>query len=1037
MSRLITFFIQRSFLVNLLSGIICIFGLFSLLALKKDLIPPLQFKMIKVQASLPGASPEEMEELVTFPLEETLRNIPGVDKITSISRANRSEITLHLMPGIKNIDDSVELARRDVEAKRFDLPKDVEKISVWQERVRSTFLSFLMFKHADEYATEDRIIARKFMEEVEAIPGVARLWTNLRERDIYVNFREKDLQYYSISVSQAQNALKAALDFSPVGQHDKGEAKIAVEITSPQLSPEAIKSLPISGIKGGSIVTLDQVADVDYRLEEERRINNIDGAPAILFSIRKSTDADAFEVEEKLNTIIERYNKSLTAPKRFEVFVDGPHFISQQIDVLKRNGLVGLTLVILFLFVFLTFKTSLMTTWSIPIAYFGTFIVLFFLGIDINLLSLIGLIIVIGILVDDAIIVSERYIQNLSEGQPPQTAAKNAALDLIKPVTGTIITTVAAFLPIFLIENEVSDVFFAVPVVILTSLALSWIESFFILPNHLSHFVPEIQKTSKREKLIQFLRTKYKKYLKLTIQYRYIVLTAITAFFSFSVYVGCTKVKHDFKLRVGLKSLSIYATLHKSDSFHHTLDKLKPIEDWVKTLPQSEIEHYRTRVGRVWKSGFLFEGARFGEIRLYINKNVSHPNEMLREVKKMVRLKLKEFETDEFEALTIDTFMDSDEAGKNETVTIEITGKEDADFFDLEKELQDEVKDTPGLVEVVHPPNRYSESWKFIPDYSSMILYKMSSTDLANQIRGHFAPYEVAETRLAGESIKIYTEVERDKDWHFEDLENIKVISQDGIDVPVKYLGNWQKGFSLNRIEHTNLNRTLKLDFKFDDRAHNIVTIKSKIRQKIQPIIEKYPQHTIEVVESSEEEKNNKEWAIDVSILCIIFILAILAIVLNSLTQPIVVGLPVPLGLIGIIWSLYVHDLPLGLMAIIGLIGTMGVAVNDSLIMVDYINRLDKKKKDQPVENIVDGACSRLRAVILTTVTTLGGVVPMAYGWGGESGFTQPLAFAMSWGLAFSTFLTLFILPSLLVVRIDLIRLSAKYCSVIWKKIKR
>lgn len=335
-------------------------------------------------------------------------------------------------------------------------------------------------------------------------------------------------------------------------------------------------------------------------------------------------------------------------------------------------------------------------------------------------------------------------------------------------------------------------------------------------------------------------------------------------------------------------------------------------------------------------------------------------------------------------------------------------------------------------MESVEDPERYQISWSFKPDYKKLAQYGLSTVDVARQARSVFTPDEVMELRYKGDNIYVYTQIKNEEPLKYEDLQDLEMMTSSGLPVPFKYLGHWENKKTLNKISHENGQRNLNLEYKFDPKKVNSTVAKAELQKVVNEVAKEFPTYSLEVEDASKQEKNSRAWAFKVAIVCIGLVLLVMAFVLRSLTQPFLVGMPIPCGLIGIIWALYLHDMPLGVMALIGLVGTVGVAVNASLIMMDEMNKLAVKKGQMDKEVIVEGAASRLRAILLTTLTTLGGVLPMAYGIGGESGFTQPLAFSMGWGLTFATVLTLFVLPSMVEIRSDILRLVHK--SLWWKR---
>ena len=346
---------------------------------------------------------------------------------------------------------------------------------------------------------------------------VSNIWDTSRKRDIYVQFDPIKLRQYHLSTTEIRQKLLEYLTYSPVGQITSNEDTFSVELSKFNENLESLRRFPVAMNSTGQNLTLGQVADVDFKLEKQTRLDLVNGEESVLIWLRKGMEADTIDIKDKVEKVINDFNDELknrseTSALKINILYDGPHFIQQQLDVLKKNGIVGLILVLCVLILFLNSRIALMTALGIPVAYFGAFAVLSVLGISIDLISIIGLILVLGMLVDDAIIVSERYSENLEKGLTPKDAAFQAAKSLMVPVTGTVLTTAVAFAPILFLSSEMAIVLFAVPIVIISTLTFSWFESFFILPNHLYHFVkrPPNPKATYYFNKINFQKTNYR-----------------------------------------------------------------------------------------------------------------------------------------------------------------------------------------------------------------------------------------------------------------------------------------------------------------------------------------------------------------------------------------------------------------------------------------------------------------------------------------------------------------------------------------------
>lgn len=1025
--KIVEFFVKRSFVVNLITGFIILAGVLSLTSMKRDLIPPLQFQKIVVDTRLPGATPEEMETYVTYPIEEALSGMPGVELIRSKTEQSRSKIKIQYYPSFDNMDEALTLVNSRVNSIRYKLPEGIKNILIERDQVDDVFLFFLGFSGYNDTDTVHRRFLKDFEKKVLGIPGVVKTYTGSKRRDIYVNFYPEKLEQAEVSVTEARAAIRKAVKFAPVGKARVGDDQFSVKLARTAKTIDELKNITLYANRSGQHLRLKDIAEVKYHLEEYIDKQFFNGKQGVHFVIRKDTTSDTIDLKPKVLGIVEKFNKK--APDGVEILnlVDGPNFIEQQINVLKNNGFVGLILVFFILVLFLNWKTAVMTSLGLPLAYFGTMIVLFSMGLKIDLLSIIGMILVIGILVDDAIIVSERYIEHLSNGLKPQKAASQAVKDLIVPVSGTVLTTLVAFAPLIFIKSEMSKLLFAVPIVVIAALCLSWLESFFILPNHLAHFVKKAPE-KKEESFFNRFRKKYEAGLIQVLRFRYVLLASLVVVFGVSIYIATKHLKHNFNLNINSEKLVVYAVLKESKSIEDTYRQLRPIENFLSALPKEKVENIYTSVGWVWMHGKKYEGARFVKINAFLNREAKYPSELKKEIKTLVDEELKKLKTENFEKLTAQIQREDSNEEIGDTISVRVKGDDALDIGALEKEIISSAIAQKSIKEFVPDPDRYQMSWVFHPDVSQMAQYKITPSYISSQIRGIFTPDSVVETRIGGENIHIMTRLKTQDGLGFDSLSNYEVISPLGTSVPLKFLGSWEETKSLKMIKHRDSSRRLSFDFTVDEENSNKQTAIGEIKKVLKGLKKKYPSYTLYVVEADEQKAKNKAWALKVAMICIGGVLLIIALILGSLTQPFIVGLPIPFGLIGIVLALLAHGEPLGLMALIGLVGTIGVAVNASIVMVDQINRIEKEKGlGFTNEVLVQGASSRLRAIVLTTLTTLGGVFPMAYSLGGESGFTQPLAFSMAWGLSFSTVLTLFALPALLAVREDLFKFMGKF----------
>ena len=1022
MKAIIQYFVNRSFVVNLISAFIIFAGLMMGSMIKRDTIPPFEFNIVNISVSLPGASATEVEKYLAYPIETVLQTLPNLEEIESRSQFGRLRMTLHYNAGYDDILESIEQIRSRVNGIKWQLPEQARDIVVEQEKVDEVFHMGIALSGFDESNPEHRQYAKKVRDDITAVPGIVRASLAMNRQNVYIKLDADKLKRNEISIAEIRSRIRQSLSFSPIGKVDFDEKTYSVEVERPTEAIETLNKLAIRSNRSGDILYLKDVATVGMQIDEIKDSAKFNGKPSVNLYTRKDVASDSIALKGEVLKVLEQENKNLPEGLKAEVFIDTPKFIESQLGTLTTNALFGFILVLLILTLFFNFKVSLVTSFGIPIAYCGTLIVLYMMGISIDAISVVGLILVLGILVDDAIIIAERYMENLENGLKPKDAAIESSRDLMLPVTGTVLTTIFAFAPMVLLDSEISAIFYGIPVVIITSLLMSWLESFFILPNHLFHFIKKAPKESSKSTSL-FIKTRalYRKTLSQILRFRYVAVLVLVSFMGVSGWVAKNKIQQQFRHFGGnLERISVRITLKESASLKQTEKAIEPLEKHLMALPKETFGKVTANVGRFWTRGRMYEGYRFAKIDLYISEDASHPATIKKEYTKKLKKELKKFEGKNVEKIAVGFEMNDQDETKKDMVTINIIGREDVDYLGLKGSLQEQIDTHKMGLEMVKDNKEFDEKWIFSPDNTMLAQHQLAQNQLTQQLRSFFVPHELMQVRLGGEAKWVYTQVERPKAISKSELNGMSVLNSRGLSVPLDKLGKWYKKKQLSQIKHKDGKRTFSFDLAFDpEKDMNINKAKDQANLIVAALAKKYPTFSVELKDADRAEANTRNWAARVALLCVILVMFTLALILGSVTLPLIVGLPIPFGLMGIVWALYLHDMPMGMMSLIGLIGTVGVSVNDSLIMVDQIMKRGRKMGQLTRDAILDGASSRLRAIILTSVTTLGGVFPMAYGIGGESAFTQPLAFSLGWGLFFSTFLTLFALPAFIEIRRD------------------
>lgn len=1015
LKRLIHSAIDNSFIVNLVCVFLLVIGGTAFLTMKRDLAPPFEIKMIQIRASLPGASAAQMEDFVTSPIEESIRGFSGIERISSKTFSSSMEIRLDLFESFKDVDDLFSRVESAVNALKRDLPDDLDNLEVENVKVNSFWFGTLSLVGFDEQNDAHLAWTRSFSDRLRRIEGMTRIDDRSPKKQVYVQLRPADLARYRVSLPEIANKVKSSFALLPLGVIEKESGDIVVEFDNTLREVSQVSNLIIKGNSSGNVVRLYQVADVNWRLPPDDLIERtINGKPSSTIVLFKDMDTDTLILRDRLNEMLAKE----TPPNGLEILLtgDGPSFIERQLNVLTSNAIFGIILVIAILYYFLGFKAAVMTAIGMPLAYLATFAVLQSLGIAIDIISVVGMILVLGILVDDAIIVTEQYSQHLEAGEEPREAAVKAVLETIGPVTGTVLTSLVAFMPLLLAGGGLSSVLAAIPWVVIAALTMSWIECFFILPNHLVHFVKK-PLDPKRLKLIDKLRGGYEKVLWFSLRFRYSLVFVFIGVLIGSIWFAAAKVPFKFDLRIGSERLRVLAVVKESQSVKDTIVQLQPIQEIINRVDKNLYQYIDAEVGEARISGEKYEGPKYAQFNIRFSQTMDDIETAKKSVKSFLEEEIKKIDQTNFERLEIDRRLDGFDDAKDHSLRVAVSGRGRLDVEKLLKGVSDVSEKVEGYKSLSIDPKLFADSWSFEPNRQALTQYGLELSNLSLQIRGYVAESKLHQLRWDGENVNVYSYIAQGDRLNYEQLNTLPVVIGEGQTTKLSTFGTWKKTRALKRIDRENVERVMAVEVAYLPEKTKKEVFQASLKEALKPLALSFPNLKFVVEDADIQSAKNKQSMSKSVIYAVAMILFILALTLNSVMQPILIGLAIPFGAIGVIAAFALHDKAIDVMAIVGVIGMAGVVVNDSLILVNSINR--KFDLGLGKEGLVEASISRLRPILLTSITTLGGVFPMAYGLGGDSGFTKPLALAMGWGLLFATFLTLFLIPAMVSIQRD------------------
>ncbi len=1030
MKSLVTYFVDRPLAVNLITVMICIFGLVTALGMSRTLQPPLTIKAVSVTASLPGASAVDMERFVTFRLEEALQDLRGLKELESTTRNGQAQLQLSFEPGHDDMVASVEQIKSQLAAIRHRLPRDIRPLDIEQQVMDRLYAPAMHLEGIDEGNPEHRRYVDSLTERLRRITGVVDVESSLRAQNLHIVFDNGALNRAGLNVVQARERVLEFLRYAPVGQIRSGDDELAILVDKGFESIDSLKSLPLVVNRAGQGLRLEQVAQVELRFAEERGRSTLRGAPFVSIQLWSRTGNDSILLTERVRALVDEFAAAPPEGVTLEVATDPSELIDHELAILQTNGLGGIVIVLVILLVFLGWRIAVMTALGLPFCYLGSLLLVDGASVDFNLISLAAMILVLGILVDDAIIVSEAFAARLKDGLSRRDAAIEAATQTLRPVTGMMLTTALAFSPLLIIDSALSSLIRPLPVVVIAALVLSFVESFLILPNHLKDFGP-LSGAIEDRRFVVLARNAYGWVLAGVCKLRYLALPGFIALAVLAGWLVSEKMEVKTNLSLG-SGLIIHAELKESISLEATEDALRPLEARLKELEPDLVKYFTTRLGSAMIRGNVMEGMRFAQIQVAPTGSMAEwPQKQLGISEKIQPLIDELVAQERFEKLYL---MQSyaDTGASQEVVSIYVSGNDRIPFGDIQDGIEEAIERVDGVQDVYMDDDRFQDSWSFVVNHRDVLSYGLSPEGIAAQLRQRVDGPELERIRLRGEELLVFTHYEGDLPLHKRELQRVTVMTPRGIAVPLSRLGRWEKLRTLRKIEHKNMLRVFKVDVVFDEQQASSDEVKDWIQASLEPLRERFPGYSI-TVHPDEGEAERKIWLIKLAVFTLGLIFLSLALSLNSLVEPLLVMVAVPFGFVGVILATWLHGMDLEVMGIIGVLGLTGVVVNDSLVVVDTIRRRREAEPDAPYRDLVlAGAKSRFQAVMLTSITTLGGVLPLAYGLGGDAGWIQPMVFALGWGLLFATLLTLFLLPSMLLIKDDLRRLG----SWLWGRIR-
>ncbi len=1017
---LIRLFVHHPTASNLLMAAMIAIGFFALTKLNTQFFPTIEIPVINVSISWPGASAEDVEENILDAVEPELRFLDDVDELRSVAREGGGVLTLEFKAGadMQKAQSDVQQAVDGVTT----LPEDSEE----PEISRVTFFEpVAKIAVSGPYSEKELKYYAKEIRDGLLDAGIDKVTlSGARDEEIWVEVRERELRRLELSLGDIATRIREETQDLPSGILE-GDVEMQLRSRADRKTPEAISEIEVRSELTGEKIRLDEIANIATEFERDQSIGQQEDSQAIELNVQRALAADTLETMNVLTTYMDEVRAELPQDLDVSVYDVRGRFVQQRIGILLKNGLQGLVLVLIILFIFLDARVAFWVAAGIPVALMATLAVMYVSGQSINMISMFALIMMLGIIVDDAIVVGEHTATRQAMGDSRIEAAERGATRMLLPVVAATLTTQAAFFPIFLIRDQIGDIMAAIPLVVFAVLVASLIECFLILPGHLRHGFGKIDRGGNRFRkafdamLNGFRDGVFRRIVTTAYEWRYTTVAFMVAMLILSIgLIAGGRVKFHFFPSPESENITAAIVFGAGTPREEQRDALNSIEQALYTAEDKLGGDKEPLVVNAFTT-LGVSGRSRGENLAKVEVQLTPSEERTLPTRNVI----KEWRQNLPSVPGVEEVTITERRGGPPGRDIDIR-LQDAPVADLKAaalELRNELSAFPG-VSAVNDDLPYGRQELILDVTPRGSALGFTSENVGVQVRNAFEG--AIATRFARGDEEITVRVKRLQEVPGPyALQQLYLRSPEGDRVPLSEVVEIREKSGFSVIQRSEGRRTVAVTGTIDGEVTSVTDVLAKLDEGFLPSLAEKHKLRYEFKGRAEEQEESFADLQLGAMLSLIIIYIILAWVFGSYAKPFAVMAIIPFGVVGAILGHMVMGYPLTIISMIGLLGLSGILVNDSIILVTQVMR--RLKDGNTLEEASIGASQdRLRAVLLTSLTTIGGLTPLLFETSRQAQFLIPMAVTMVFGLAAATVLVLILVPSLIGIGGDIGRMT-------------
>jgi multidrug efflux pump subunit AcrB len=1031
---IIRWFVDNPVAANLLMIVLIVGGLITLTNLRQEEFPEVDLDTVSISVPFLGATPEEVEQGVCIRIEEALEGTDGVRTMTSTSSEGSCSVQLELESGTDNVR-----ALNDIKGK-------VDSINTFPEQTERPIVSLLsnVSQVADIVITGDadertlKSLAQQIREELAAIEGISQVSMEyVRPDEISVEVPEISLRRYGLTLDQVATAIRRSSLDLPGGAIKAGGGEILVRTQGQNYLGTEFEDIAVVTRADGTALRLRDIATVVDGFEEGDLRVRFNGNPAAMVRVNRTGNEDTIDISDKVRAYIRTLEPSLPDGIDLILWRDSADELGQRLNVLLSTALGGLVMVLVTLALPLRFRLAMWVAAGIPIALLGTIMTFGVFGVTLSTLTVMGFILVLGIVVDDAIVVGERIYSHERHAEDQRTAAVNGTHEVAVPVIFGVMTTIAAFVPIIFVPGQIGSLFSVIGIVVCLALSFSLVESMLILPSHLAHRTRarDVKHGALMNRwlgfqnrlaggLENFAERRYGALLSRSLPWRYSVLSAGAAVL---IVIGgmILSGRIGFQFFPGIEGNEITASLTMPEGIdiEETARAATNIERAAAQLARELDEEYPEYPGMIdYTLTAIGRGAGGGGPGRsnQVAPAVSHEAEVTMTLlpaserggvtSTEISRRWRELTGPIPDAVALSFSANAFNAGA--AISIQLRGRDVDELREIATRIRIELAGFDGVTDITDSFRSGKQEAKLSlrPEARQLGL---TLDDLANQVRQAFYGAEAQRVQRGTEDVRVmvrYPEAERAS---LGDLEDMRIRTADGAEVPFSSVALVEYGTGYSSIRRVDRQRVVTVSADVDRSVTTPEQVLQSMTGTILPsILAEYRGVTYELSGEQEQRAESIGGLFELVPVALLVIYAILAIPLKSYLQPFVIMSVIPFGMVGAMVGHEIMGYPIAITSLLGMIALAGVVVNSSLVMVDYINRQRMVGMDVS-EAVTRAGIVRFRPILLTSITTFVGLLPLMLSDTPETAFIVPMAISLAWGVLFATIVTLFLVPCL------------------------